>query len=58
MIDGNRSLWIMYVSSVVWYAPAVAARRTSMALCRTSKWAPLRIIPSSVPTKSVKIVSM
>ena len=68
----------MYVRSVVWYAPAVVARRTSMALCRIStvsvsvslavSWGgfrlsplqvfPFRMIPSSVPTNSVNIVSM
>lgn len=36
MMEGNRSRCIMYVRSVVWYAPAVVARRTSIALCRIS----------------------
>jgi len=44
--EGNKSLWIKYVSRVVWYAPDVTAKATSTAFSRIST---VPVVSASLP---------
>lgn len=54
--EGNKSLWIKYVSSVVWYAPEVTAKATSTAFTRISTITATTVVSASLPQGAVSRV--